>query len=190
MKADEEDQSGQIAKWYKKYVYAMIHVAMTYVDDMSTAEDIVQMVFEKLLEKKRYLHFESEEKCKSFLLKAVKNQCIDFLRSEKNTTYVEQIEQISDKTGRISASPLSEIVWREKCDELRDLLDHKLDSKYRLILYCRYFYGLTLAETGEYIEADQKTTAVWAGRARKLLRDWLEKVERAKEKEGEGDEEK
>jgi RNA polymerase sigma factor (sigma-70 family) len=175
MKTDK-GQNGLIADWYEKYVYAMIHVAMTYVKDPSTAEDIVQTVFEKLLEKKKILHFENEEKCKSFLLKAVKNQCIDYLRKEKvRATYVEEIEKVSDNNGFASQSPLDEIVWKEGCEELQQMMEDKLNSRYRTILYCRYFYGLTLEETGEYIDADQKTTAVWAGRAKSLLREWLEK---------------
>ena len=175
-------EGGEIARWYKKYNYAMLHTAVRYVRDLTIAEDIVQMVFENLLMKKQCFHFENERMSKAFILKAVKNQCIDFLRAEgKRQALVESMEQEIDKDDFIVDSPLSGVLWQEEREELRWLIENKLKGKYRLALYYHYFFEMTMREISEYLNVDERTVAVWVARARKMLKEWiLEK----REKEG------
>lgn len=177
------DQGVDLAYCYEKYTYAMLHIASCYIKDFTIAEDIVQTVFEKLLTKKQYLHFENEEMCKSFIFKAVKNQCIDFLRLEKKRLDMKENAETSvDERDFIVDSPLSEILRKEECEDLRWLIENKLESQYRIALYCHYFFELSMKEIGELMDVDQKTVAVWAFRARKLLKEWILKEREEEEK--------
>lgn len=60
--------------------------ANTYVNNMDTAEDIVQEVFIKIWEQKtQYINFYA---IKSFLYKSVKNRCLDYLKSKYHKSVV------------------------------------------------------------------------------------------------------
>lgn len=185
----QDDQAGLIENWYKKYAYEMIHVAMSYVKDQSTAEDIVQMVFEKLLKKKHVLHFDCEEKGRVFLLKAVRNQCLDYLRAEKKSICVENISQVSDKRGQVAASPLHSVLEQEKAETLQWALMHVVNEHQRRVLFYQYYYGLSMNEISELMGVKPGTAAVWAKRGRDALKKYLaEEVAATKEPAPEKDE--
>lgn len=65
---------------YKRYTHLAIGTAMKYMKDKNDADDVVMLVFEKLLselQNKDIKHF------KSYLYVMVKNQCLMLLRKTK-----------------------------------------------------------------------------------------------------------
>jgi RNA polymerase sigma-70 factor (family 1) len=73
---------------YEKYASRMVVFALSFLDNMATAEDVVQDVFLKLHGSQHT--FESDAGLSAFLYKTVRNRAIDQLRSQKRTQLVKQ----------------------------------------------------------------------------------------------------
>lgn len=76
----------------------LCHFSYTFIQDFNQCEDIVQEVFVKYWN--IHKNFNSEKASKAWLYKTVKNECIDFLRSNKknNKLRIEILELISNET--------------------------------------------------------------------------------------------
>jgi len=75
-------------KVYEKYFSRMVVFALSFLDNMAAAEDIVQDVFVKL-HGSSYT-FESDAVLSAFLYKTVRNRAIDELRGEKRAQLAKQ----------------------------------------------------------------------------------------------------
>lgn len=65
---------------YKSLYPSLCLFAKSYLTDLQASKDVVQEVFVKVWEKQ--LTFTDENRAKAFLYKAVKNKCLDVLRSK------------------------------------------------------------------------------------------------------------
>jgi RNA polymerase sigma-70 factor (ECF subfamily) len=95
IKKDKKNSFDDIFTW----LFAeLCHFSFTFIHDFNQCEDIVQEVFVKYWN--IHENFNSEKASKAWLYKTVKNECIDFLRSNKNTNQlrIEILELISNET--------------------------------------------------------------------------------------------
>ena len=69
---------------FNVYFKMLVVFAKKYVQDISTAEDLVQDVYLKLYEKRLSIQFHTS--LKAFLFQSVYNRCVDYLRSAKVKT--------------------------------------------------------------------------------------------------------
>ena len=120
------------------------------------AEDVVQDVFEKLLQYKG--RFESEEHLKAWLLRVAINRCHDLTRAacQKNT---ELDENLPAPDSFADGSVL---------DAVRALPEH-----FRNAVYLHYYEGYTAAEIGRMLGAPTNTVLSWLRRARAQLHTML-----------------
>ena len=91
----EEIRNGYIEMFgilFKKYFGSMCVIAKSFISDTQAAEDIVQDIFIRLWEKRR--EYEEIPNLQVFLYVLVKNRCMDFLRSKKNTIEYTETELI------------------------------------------------------------------------------------------------
>ena len=91
----EEIRNGNIEMFgilFKKYFGSMCVIAKIFTSDTQAAEDIVQDIFIRLWEKRR--EYEEIPNLQVFLYVLVKNRCMDFLRSKKNTIEYTETELI------------------------------------------------------------------------------------------------
>ena len=91
----EEIRNGNIEMFgilFKKYFGSMCVIAKSFISDTQAAEDIVQDIFIRLWEKRR--EYEEIPNLQVFLYVLVKNRCMDFLRSKKNTIEYTETELI------------------------------------------------------------------------------------------------
>ena len=74
-----------IGAYYEKYAAFLCNYAYNYLNERETAEDIVQDVFQRIIEKN--VRFTNEETVKNYLLNAVRNACVNYLKKLNPITY-------------------------------------------------------------------------------------------------------
>ncbi len=153
---------------FKKYYSDLVHYANTLITDVMQSEDIVQEVFVKLWENRtKTLIYGS---LISYLLKAVHNRCVDFIRHH-------------EVTGRYSALTLKEalnsynnidtyILQSEIQARYHFALD-RIPDVYAMVYKMNRNEALTYAEIAEKLNVSVRTIEVRMGKALSLLREEL-----------------
>ena len=141
------------ARAVQRYSDTVFRAALHNCSCTADAEDVVQDVFEKLLQYKG--RFESEEHLKAWLLRVAINRCHDLTRAacQKNTELDENLP-----------AP----------DSFEDgsVLD-ALPEHFRNAVYLHYYEGYTAAEIGRMLGAPTNTVLSWLRRARAQLHTML-----------------
>ena len=139
-----------------RYIDAVYRESYHYCSCAADAEDVVQDVFEKLLNYNG--RFESEEHLKAWLLRVAINRCRDLTRAarQKDTELDENIPA-PDPTDDGSV-----------LDAVR-----ALPENYRNAVYLHYYEGYTAAEVGRMLGAPTNTVLSWLRRARAQLHTML-----------------
>lgn len=115
---------------YEKYADTVYKVCFMLMKNTSDAQDAVQNVFVKLINRPE--DFESEVHLKSWLIVVAKNECKNTLKHWFNSK-------------REDAAALEKITYDNKEDNLIDIV-FKLPEKYRLPLYLYYYEGYSAEE--------------------------------------------
>ena len=140
---------------------AVCNYAAVMTKDKHLAEDIVQDVFIHLWEKDKFNQLDKPE---AFLLKCVRNKCIDHLRSHKrkNETLVEDfIIEVQDRPSNL------------KEEEILPLLHYfigKLPPKTQKVFLMSRQQKMTYKEIAEELNLSYKTIENQMGSALKKLR--------------------
>ena len=140
----------------QRYSDTVFRAALHNCSCTADAEDVVQDVFEKLLQYKG--RFESEEHLKAWLLRVAINRCHDLTRAacQKNTELDENLPAPdSFEDGSV-------------LDAVRALPEH-----FRNAVYLHYYEGYTAAEIGRMLGAPPNTVLSWLRRARAQLHTML-----------------
>ena len=140
----------------QRYSDAVYRAAMHNCSRPADAEDVVQDVFEKLLNYSGT--FESEEHLKAWLLRVAINRCRDLTRAacQKN---VELDENIPAPDTLPDGSVMDAI--------------RALPENYRNVVYLHYYEGYTTAEIGRMMGVPTNTVLSWLRRARAQLHTML-----------------
>ena len=77
----KQDDKQAFTRLFHAYYKDLVLFGGTYIPEKSTCEDIVQNIFLKLWNDRKTL--EIENSLKSYLLKAVRNYCLDELRHRR-----------------------------------------------------------------------------------------------------------
>ena len=141
----------------QRYSDTVFRAALHNCSCTADAEDVVQDVFEKLLQYKG--RFESEEHLKAWLLRVAINRCHDLTRAacQKNTELDENLPapDVLEEDGSV-------------LDAIRTLPEN-----YRNAIYLHYYEGYTAAEIGRMLGAPTNTVLSWLRRARAQLHTML-----------------
>ena len=135
----------------QRYSDAVYRAAMHHCACPADAEDVVQDVYEKLLN--YHGGFESEEHLKAWLLRVTINRCRDLTRAahQKDTELDENLPAPENEdTGVLDAV-------------------RALPENYRNAIYLHYYEGYTAAEVGRMLGAPTNTVLSWLRRARAQL---------------------
>ena len=134
----------------QRYSDAVYRAAVHNCRCTADAEDVVQDVFEKLLNYNG--RFESEEHLKAWLLRVAINRCRDLTRAarQKDTELDENIPAPAPPQHCIA-----------------------LPENYRNAVYLHYYEGYTAAEVGRMLGAPTNTVLSWLRRARAQLHTML-----------------
>ncbi len=140
-----------------KYSSMLIRLAFTYTKSMADAEDAVQDVYIKLIQRGR--GFESEEHEKAWLIRVTINTCKNRLKSSWNRYHVPLDEEIS-------------YLPEEESGVLSVVM--KLPQKYRTIIHLFYYEDYSINEIAALLKRSPATVGTWLSRGRKLLKNELQ----------------
>lgn len=136
-------------------------LAMLYLKNVADAEDAVQNVFLKYIEKEVF--FEDVARETAWFIAVTRNYCKDQLRSFWKK--------------RVDMGEIPEPVTWEKTDyELYEQI-MKLPDKYREVLYLYYYEDYSVREMADILSRNGSTIQTQLADARKKLKSELEKEE-------------
>jgi len=136
--------------------------------DRALCEDVVQSVFLKLWEDRKQIVIESS--MKSYLLKAVRNKCLDELRHQDIVREHENYAMQSQPTNEIDTE--NYILYSDLQKHLQIALA-KLPDDAREAFEMNRFVGLKYREIAEKLNVSERTVDVRVGKAIALLRKFM-----------------
>lgn len=132
-----------------QYYSEMHHLAKTLLYTDEEAEDLVQDVFVRLMEKDIY---PPDDKAKTYLMTAVRNGCINRIRKKSLTEQIQSLYSIEAETDlRFIEERL------ETLDAVCDYADSHLSEPHRTIFRLRFNEGLTLKDISQRLDMNLKT---------------------------------
>lgn len=138
----------------------VMSISMNYLKNDADAENVTQEVFLKLFLSDK--EFSSSEHKKSWLIRVTTNLCKDFLKS-------------ASKRHTISLAEAVETPYFDKSrDDMLDLV-RELPPKYRKVVYLHYYEGYPTKDIAQIMGLSKSNVAVSLHRARKLLKNKLER---------------
>lgn len=150
----KEENEMEIQEIYDRQYSRIYRVAMLYLKNVADAEDAVQIIFIKFMEKKIKFIDRSHED--GWFITATKNYCKDVLK----TFWRRKIE-------------LGELPEMSADDENdRGLLEKvlKLPIKYREVVYLYYYEEYTVREISKLLNRKESTIQTQLSEARKRLK--------------------
>ena len=134
---------------YERLVY---RVAFSFSHERETALDVTQNVFLKVFRKLG--SFRLEASFKTWLLRIAYNESINWARSQRR--HVEGRQDLEPIEISLSSAPVQEnaLLDRERWRIVLDRID-RLNPRYRLALFLRYFNGLSVREVAEVLDCTE-----------------------------------
>lgn len=159
------DDSG-IGELIREYRDGLILFLNNYVRNINTAEELCEDTFVKLAVKKP--RFRGNCSFKTFLYSIGRNIALDYLRKNRNSVPMEELNDIEDK-----ASLEREYIKQEQKRTLHSALK-KLKPEYGRILWLTYFEELSNKEAAVVMGKSTHAIETLVYRARNALKSQLE----------------
>lgn len=154
MQNEPHDMDNYISYIVNKYSDMVLRLALTYLKNISDAQDVCQNVFIKIFEQNKT--FVDSEHEKAWIIRVTINSCKDILKSpwkKRFSSINEAILPIKDKENNEVVSKVLE-----------------LPIKYRSIIYLYYFENYSTQEIAKLLNRNDATVRTQLNRARKLLK--------------------
>lgn len=148
------------------YADRLYRFILKSVKNAFVAEDVVQNVFETLWTKREEVELET---VKALLFKMAYNSMIDELRKTKRVVKMDAVKEDSllDDGGHYTG----------RMETLEQGLN-ALPEDQRTVVLLRDYEGYSYKEIGEIAELSESQVKVYIFRARKFLKDFIQKMER------------
>ncbi len=149
-----------ISELVDQYGDMILRLAYTYLKNKADAEDVVQDVFMKIIEKNP--HFNDKAHEKSWVMKVT----VNIFQNKLNLFW---------KRNRCSIDEVAEIAAYDTYDTDSDVLKAvmSLHDKYRIVVYMYYYEGYSTPEISKLIEKSEATVRSLLHRARNKLKELL-----------------
>lgn len=144
----------------ERYGNSVLHIAFTYLKNMPDAEDVVQDVFLKVIDK--VPDFSDKNHEKAWIIRTAVNMC-------KNKAV------LFWNKNRVSSDNLEYEAYNENFGDDTAVMDAvlSLPSKYRIVIYLYYYEGYSAKEIAKIINKNDSTVRSLMSRARAKLKDLL-----------------
>ncbi len=150
---------------FKKHYVQLCLYALKYTNNEVLAEEVVQTVFCKIWEKRKYISIAVS--FKSYLYIAVRNKCLQEIKHQKViNTYNNYIES-SDK--RNFEGPHENLIYKETSEILSEVLEI-LPERCSEIFKLSRFEGLKYSEIAKQLSISIKTVEADISKALKTFR--------------------
>lgn len=145
-----------------QYGDLVFRIAFQNMKNKNDAEDVAQDVYIKLLKKMPPNLNESQQK--AWIIRVTINTCKDYWRFAKRHSTVEYLEELDEpKEG----TPDYQIIYEVA----------KLPMKYRNVVFLYYYEEMSVKEISNILKKKEATILTWLHRARKQLKEIIEKGE-------------
>ncbi|MFL5764325.1 MAG: RNA polymerase sigma factor [Bacteroidia bacterium] len=155
---------------YRDSVYFML---LKMVNNKDDADDLTIEAFGKAF--KRLSQYTPNYAFSTWLFKIASNNCIDFIRRKKMTTFSIDKTFENDEGGEMNMdikaeglNPEENMVKKQKVKHMREVVE-KLKPRYRVLVEMRYFEELSYEEIAEKLELPLGTVKAQLFRAREFL---------------------
>lgn len=148
-----------VEELFKRYSDMVYRIAISYGNNASMAEDVVQEVFVRFLKKAPHLTFENEQHEKAWFIRVAVNCC----KSMLTCAWMKRIRPLEE------AEPVPAPFCREEEGELYQILA-SLPAKYRIVLYLRYYEEYSVKEIAELLHVTANTVSLRLLRAKKRMK--------------------
>lgn len=142
---------------FERYSDMVYRIAMSYGNQVSLAEDIVQEVFLRFLKKKP--HFKNSEHEKAWFIRVTVNCC----KSMVSSAWMKRIRPLED-AGQIT------VAFQHKEEEELYGLMVKLPAIYRTVLYLRYYEEYQVKEIAKLLHITPNLVSARLSRAKKIMK--------------------
>lgn len=167
--SEEKKMIYDIETLMRDYGNDVLRTAYMYVKDAHLAEDIFQDVFIKVNQKLNT--FQGNSSIKTWIIRITINTCKDYLKSAWNKRVV-PITEYHENT--LSSQDNYEAVENaEDNKQIRNLV-MSLPDKYKDVLLCTYYHGMTISEAAAMLNIAEGTAKSRLSRAKDKLRHYLE----------------
>ena len=163
-----------------RYEKLVIHVVYGMLPNKSDLDDICQDVFIKVYENLDRFNFQA--KLSTWIARIAYNTTLNFLAKRKYGLY-EDLENFENDPAIAKNASESPVVWtekRESAEILRRELE-KIPARYGTILSLYHMEEMSYHEIGEILNLPEGTVKNYLFRARKMLKERLEKQFERKE---------
>lgn len=143
---------------YERQCSRVYRIAMLYLKNTADAEDAVQNIFLKYMEKQPTFHDLNHEN--AWFVTVARNHCKDTLRA------------FWRRKVDFSELPEGEIRETESLDLMQYIM--KLSPKYREVLYLYYFEEYSVREISHFLNRRESTVQTQLAGARQKLRKMIE----------------
>lgn len=147
----------------KLWADALFRFACKCTGQEEDARDVVQNSFEVLWQKRDQV---SPEKAKAFLFQVAYRQAIDNYRKQSRISYKEELPERGS--------------YQNSQPDLKRVLERalaQLDERQRALVLLKDYEGYSYEEIGRITELSDSQVRVYLHRARKVLKDYLVRVE-------------
>ena len=168
MEAIRAGDSSAFETLFRAYYAPLCSFAYRYLGARDLAEEIVQEVFLCIWERRESWNVRTS--VRSYLLTAVRNAALSYLRHERVVRRREA--EVRDFHEVVAASPEVRALEAETVVAVRQAIG-RLPDRCRLVFTLHREQGLTYAEVAEVLGISPRTVEVHIGRALKSLRKGL-----------------
>lgn len=177
---DKGDQKAyaELMGRYRDSVYFML---LKMVNNKDDADDLTIEAFGKAF--KRLSQYTPNYAFSTWLFKIASNNCIDFIRRKKMTTFSIDRTFENDEGGEMSMdikaeglNPEENMVKKQKVKHMHEVVE-KLKPRYRILVEMRYFEELSYEEIAEKLDLPLGTVKAQLFRAREFLANILRNSE-------------
>ena len=157
---------------YREYRPNVLHIARKIMGNEQDAEDAVQEVFERVLD--RIGQFRYEASFSSWLRVLAKNVCRDILRRKGRhpTQSLDSLCELNETEITAKSSSISqeeELIMKELLENLQEKID-RLKEKHRKLIILRYIDGLSYRKIAQLLGCSESQVKSRLHQARKKLR--------------------
>mgnify|MGYP002592198459 FL=1 len=167
MSALRQDSKEAFSLLFQTYYTDLVLFCGNFVKDKDSCEDIVQSIFLKLWNDRK--HIQIEISLKSYLLKAVRNSCLDEFR------HIEIVRQYETEYGSSvldNYDTENYILYSDLYAHLSRALE-KIPDLYKEAFVLNRFEGLKYREIAEKLNVSERTIEVRVSKTLDLLRKQL-----------------
>ena len=122
---------------FRQHYGKMMHLACALLGDIDEAEDVVQDVFARLLEKDFPM---APDKCESYLLTATRHGCLNIIRHKRVTEKVQHLYPVEEE----DLQPIDRQI--EHLDAIQDYAQSAFKEPHSSVFSLRFDNDLTIQE--------------------------------------------